>query len=103
MNKANDLITTYVSDMLAFERSFCETLERQAREDRVRTLTEASRVIEKVHNTIQAHSAAIDEHLKTLGGKLTSNVKEAVVLLAGMAAGVLDKIRPHSVHKMRRD
>ena len=103
MKNANDILSTYISDMMAFEKGFFEALDRQVKDEKVRTQPQASRLIERIHQTTKAHLSATEQRLHILGGSLTANVKEAVGTLAGIAAGMIDKVRTHAVSKMLRD
>ena len=103
MSRSIDLLTTYLSDALALERHLYEAFDRQANDSAVRACPQAKGVVDRLHTTAKMHIDALDGHLRALGGRSTSTVKEAVTTVLGMAAGMLDKVRTYPAAKMLRD
>lgn len=103
MSERRDTLQQYVSDMLALERHILEAIERQAADDRLSLHTQASTLITRIQGHLNAHITHLEQQLTGLGGEATSPVKEAVVAVAGVAAGLYDKVRTDPVSKMLRD
>jgi ferritin-like metal-binding protein YciE len=103
MSDRNDILQKYVSDMLALERHIHDAVRRQKDDDHVKQHPEASRVINKIEETLDEHIEHLERHLNSLGGEASSPVKNAVSAVAGAAAGVYDKMRSEEVSKMLRD
>ena len=103
MSRSTELLATYVSDLLALERHLYEAVDRQAADSSVLDYPQAKALVERLHSTARTHRDNLDVHLRALGGHSTSAVKEALTSVLGMAAGVLDKVRPYAVSKMLRD
>ena len=103
MSDSIELLTTYVSDLLALERHIYEAFDRQSTDSTVREYPQAKPLVDRLHATAKTHLNALDVHLTALGGHPTSSVKEAVTSILGIAAGVVDKARGYPVSKMLRD
>ncbi len=103
MSRTTDLVQNYVSDALALERHLVEAFERQAHDESLRRFPDALAQVQKIHRLGQRHLAALTNQLEALGGHPTATVKETVTAVLGMAAGLLDKVRPFSASKMLRD
>ena len=52
---------------------------------------------------MRRHTDSLEERLRTFGGSLSADVKEAFTVATGLAAGLLGKIRPHMASKFLRD
>jgi len=104
MNRSKELLATYVSDLLALERHLYEALDRQAGDSAVLDYPQAKALIDRLHTVAKTHRDGLDVHLRALGsGHPAATLKEALTTVLGMAAGVLDKVRPYSISKMLRD
>jgi ferritin-like metal-binding protein YciE len=103
MKRANEILATYVSDMIALERHILEAVDRQSNDETVKSFAQAILTIEKVKRNTQAHVAVLEAHLKTLGETSTAQIKQAVTALTGLASGLIDKVRVHGVAKDLRD
>ncbi|HWE64103.1 MAG TPA: DUF892 family protein, partial [Chloroflexota bacterium] len=55
------------------------------------------------YNTLGNHLTAIEQRLKELGGSPTHPLKQGVAAVAGVAAGVVDKMRTSEAAKDLRD
>ena len=103
MSDRKDTLQKYVSDMLALERHIHDAVRRQKDDNDVKKHPEASRVINRIEATLDEHIEHLERHLKAIGGNSASPVKEAVSAVAGVAAGLYDKVRSEEVSKMLRD
>lgn len=98
-----ETLTQYVGDMLSLTKHIHEAVERQKKDDRVAADPQGSTLINRLDGVLEGHITALEAHLKTLGGDATSPVKEAVSSVAGVVAGLYDKVRTDPVSKMLRD
>src|SRR4051812_48117661 len=99
MRDANDILQQYVSDMLSLDEHIHEAIKRQIEDDRLKQFPEAAKVINTLHSTLDTHIAGLQSQLKSLGGETSGPVKEAVSAVAGVAAGLYDKVRHDPVSK----
>jgi hypothetical protein len=103
MRDAKDILQQYVSDMVSLDEHIHEAIKRQIEDDRLKQFPEASKVVNTIHTTLDTHIDGLKAQLKSLGGEASGPVKEAVSAIAGVAAGLYDKVRHDPVSKMLRD
>jgi hypothetical protein len=103
MRDAKDILQQYVSDMISLDGHIHEAIKRQLDDERLKQFPEAAKVVNTIHSTLDTHLAGLNGQLKTLGGEASGPVKEAVSVIAGVAAGLYDKVRHDPVSKMLRD
>ena len=103
MREAKDILQQYISDMVALDEHIHEAIKRQIEDDRLKQFPEAAKVVNTLHRTLDTHMTGLKGQLKTLGGEASGPVKEAVSAIAGVAAGLYDKVRHDPVSKMLRD
>ena len=103
MRDAKDILQQYVSDMVALDEHIHEAIKRQIEDDRLKQFPEAAKVVNMLHRTLDTHITGLKGQLKTLGGEASGPVKEAVSAIAGVAAGLYDKVRHDPISKMLRD
>jgi hypothetical protein len=103
MRDAKDILQQYVSDMVALDEHIHEAIKRQIADDRLKQFPEATKLVNRLHRTLDTHITGLKGQLKTLGGEASGPVKEAVSAIAGVAAGLYDKVRHDPVSKMLRD
>ena len=101
MNKRDETLQRYVSDMLAVERHILEPLERQASDERFQG--PAKMLVADIEMTMRRHIDSLEAHLKMLGGDEGAGLKKAATALLGVAAGIIDKVRPDTVSTALRD
>ena len=99
MNK--DTIKTYVGDMYSLESHIEEALDGQL--EKVKDHPKANMAIRRFHGTVRTQRDAMKAHLDELGGGTGGILKSAVSAAFGVAAGVIDKVRPEAVSKNLRD
>jgi ferritin-like metal-binding protein YciE len=99
MNK--DTIKTYVGDMYSLESHIEEALDLQL--EKVKDHPKANMAVRRFHGTVRTQRDAMKAHLDELGGGTGGMLKSAVSAAVGMAAGVIDKVRPEAVSKNLRD
>lgn len=103
MDDRKEKLQQYVSDMLALERHIHEPIKRQRDDDTVRNFNEAHQLLSKMEAMLDQHIENLEQHLESLGGEPSSPVKDTVSAVAGVAAGLYDKMRSDPVSKMLRD
>jgi hypothetical protein len=103
MRSENDILRQYLSDMVALDGHINEALKRQAEDERMEQFPEARRVISSIKGTFDSHISGLKRQLETLGGEESGPIKEAASTIAGVAAGLYDKVRHDPVSKMLRD
>jgi hypothetical protein len=103
MRDAKDILQQYVSDMVSLDEHIHEAIQRQIEDDRLKQFPEAARLVKRLHGTLDTHITGLKAQLKSLGGEASGPVKEAVSAVAGVAAGLYDKVRHDPVSKMLRD
>ena len=96
-------LCTYVSDMLALEKHFGQPLKKQLSDDDIKKFPEAVSIVSRIKNVNEAHIAALDSHLESLGGHAAAPVKEGVSVIAGMFAAAIEATRKTKVTKGLRD
>jgi ferritin-like metal-binding protein YciE len=94
-------IQTYVSDMYSLESHIEEALDGQL--DKVKDHPKAQAAVRRFHGTVRTQRDTVKAHLESIGGSTTGMLKSAVTSLFGMAAGVVDKVRPEAASKSLRD
>lgn len=99
----NETITTYVGDVHALVThglravsQQVENLKNVSHKDAKPAVAESKRVLEK-------HKTLLEARLKALGGSSTAPVKDAVAAIAGVAAGLINAVRPSETVKSLRD
>jgi len=103
MSEQQKTIQKYVSDMLSLTHHIHEAVERQLKDERVQKDADAFPLINRLDGILEGHINSLETHLKTVGGDAPSPVKEAVSAVAGIFAGLYDKVRTDTVSKMLRD
>ena len=103
MSDRKETLQQYVSDMLALERHIHEAVRRQRDDEKVGQHLQAQQLISRIESTLDEHIEHLEQHLESLGGEPAAPVKNAVSAVAGMAAGLYDKVRSDPVSKMLRD
>jgi len=103
MRDTKDILQQYVSDMVALDEHIHEAIKRQIEDDRLKQFPEASKLVHTLYRTLDTHLTGLKAQLISLGGEASGPVKEAVSAIAGVAAGLYDKMRHDPVSKMLRD
>jgi len=103
MRDNKDILQQYVSDMIALDEHILEAIERQLGDDRLDNYPGARQIVSSIKSTLASHSNGLKQQIKSVGGEASGPVKEAVSTVAGLAAGLYDKVRHDPVSKMLRD
>ena len=99
--KQHDLITKYLSDMIAVEGHIYQAIDKQVKgtEDE----PDVNPTLRTIRDTLEQHTEALRKRLEALGGQASSPIKEAGAAVLGVAAGLIDKLRTEEVSKDFRD
>ncbi len=94
-------IQTYVGDMYSLESHIEQAIDAQL--EKVKDHPKAQMAVRRFHGTVRTQRDAMKAHLDSLGSSTSGSLKSAVTNLFGMAAGVIDKVRPEAASKILRD
>jgi ferritin-like metal-binding protein YciE len=101
-SKNQDTLKTYVGDMYSLEAHIEEALDSQL--EKVKDHPKAYAAVRRFHGTVRAQRDAMKAHLDQIGGGTAGGaIKSAVSSAFGVAAGVIDKVRPEAMSKNLRD
>lgn len=99
----NETLTTYVGDVHALVSHGLQAIERQAESLRNVSHKDALPAVVEGQRILERQKSALEARLKSLGGSATAPVKDAVAAVAGIAAGIVDAVRPAETVKSLRD
>ena len=92
--KKHDIVTKYLADQLAVEGHIYQAIDKQVKE--TQDEPDINPFLTDARDTLEQHVNALRARLESLGGQSTSPVKEAGASILGVAAGVIDKLRPNA-------
>lgn len=96
-------IHMYVNDMAALEKHILEAFARQRADERVQADPACAALIEELHSAAEGRLRDIENHAASFAGPSGGAIKEAVAGIAGVVAGLYDKVRKHPLSRMLRD
>jgi hypothetical protein len=103
MTDRGQMMQGYVNDMLAVEREAHSAVRRQKHDTNVKQFVEASRVIDRIEDTLDRHIDELQKCLRAMGAD-ESMLKKAVGTALGAVGGIYDKLRSDDrVSRMLRD
>lgn len=97
------VLTTYTSDVHALVSHGLEAVRRQVEQLKHVSHKDAPVAVVWFERILTAQKAALEDRVKALGGTGTGPVKDAVSAVAGVAAGLIDAVRPAETAKAIRD
>ncbi len=100
-DKNQKTIADYVGDMIALESHIEEALDSQVSKNADHP--KAAAATRRFHTMVKSQRDAMKAHLESMGGQTGGAFKSTVAAVFGMAAGVIDKVRPEAVSKNLRD
>ena len=103
MRDNKDIMQQYLSDMISLDEHIIEAVERQLEDKRTGEYPEARQIVSTIKRTLDQHVNTLKSQIKQFGGEASGPVKEAVSTVAGVAAGLYDRVRHDPVSKMLRD
>ena len=99
--KRRETLTKYLGDMRAVVHHVEEAMEQQERE--LKDQPDVTALIGRTVTILRAQKEAIGTRLDSLGGSPTHPVKEGVAAVAGVIAGLYNKVRTEGAAKSLRD
>jgi len=102
-NKKNQVLTTYTSDVHSLVTHGVQAIHRQVEQLKNVSHQDAKSAVIAFEGTLKLQQTALEERIKALGGSATGPVKDAVSAVAGVAAGLIDAVRPAETAKAIRD
>ena len=103
MRDNKDILQQYVSDMIALDKHILEAVEGQLDDKHLDNYPGARAVVSSIKSTLTSHVDGLKTQVESVGGEASGPVKNAVSTIAGVAAGLYDKVRHDPVSKMLRD
>lgn len=100
-SRNRDTVKKYIGDMVALESHIEEALDSQVQ--KITDHPKAAAAVNRFHTMVRTQRDALEQHLSGMGGEEGSPLKSAVSTVFGLAAGVIDKVRPEAVSKALRD
>lgn len=101
MADAKTILQKYVSDMLSLEGHISQAIDKQVKGNN--DDPEVSTQFATFAKTIERHHTDLETRLSEMGGAANKPIKEGVATIAGVAAGLIDKLRSEEVSKDFRD
>jgi hypothetical protein len=102
-NKRNEVITTYTSDVHSLVSHGVQAIHRQVEQLKNVSHQDAKVAVVAFESTLKQQQSALEDRIKSLGGSTTQPVKDAVSAVAGVAAGLVNAVRPSETAKSLRD
>jgi hypothetical protein len=102
-NSNSNTLAKYISDMLAVEQHFIETLKIEEYDDQLKRFPEAKQEILRLRAMTEEHMSALDTLLRDFDGAGRSVLKEMVTSVTGVTMGAAARLRKHSTSKILRD
>jgi ferritin-like metal-binding protein YciE len=99
--KKHDIVTKYLSDMVAVEAHIYQAIDKQVKE--TQDEPDINPKLREIRDTLEGHVNALRRRLEALGGQATNPIKEAGASILGVAAGLIDKLRAEEIAKNLRD
>ena len=90
--KKLDIVTKYLADQMSLESHIYQAIDKQVKATQDEPDVNPS--CGRIAGTFEQHTNALKARIEALGGQATSPVKEAGAAVLGVAAGVIDKVRP---------
>lgn len=99
----NQTLTKYVGDVHALVTHGQQAIARQVESLKNVSHKDAKPAVQEFNRVLEKQKAQLETRLTALGGSASNPVKDAVSAVAGLAAGVIDAVRPSATVKAIRD
>ncbi|MCA1646084.1 MAG: hypothetical protein LC797_11670 [Chloroflexi bacterium] len=96
-------IAKYVEDIHSLVTHGLQPFSQQLKESAIGDHPGARQAIEGLQLTLQRHESALDQRMQALGSSPTAVVQDTAATVAGVAAGLYNKVRTEAVSKSLRD
>jgi hypothetical protein len=102
-DKKNEILTTYVSDVHALVVHGLQVIHRQVENLKNVSHQDAKTAVAAFEGILNTQKRDLESRIQALGGSTTKPVKDAVSAVVGVAAGVVNAVRPSETAKSIRD
>jgi len=103
-DKKNEVLIKYVTDVHALVTHGVTTIHRQVENLKNVSHQDAKTAVAAFEKILMKQKAELEARIQSLGGSpATQPVKDAVAAVAGVAAGVINAVRPSETAKSIRD
>jgi DNA-binding ferritin-like protein len=102
-DKTNEVLATHVSEVHALVTSGVQAIHRQVEQLKNVSHQDAKLAVVAFESILRKQEFALEERVRTLGGSATKPVKDLVSAVAGVAAGLINAVRPSETVKSIRD
>jgi ferritin-like metal-binding protein YciE len=96
-------IAKYVEDLHSLVTHGLEPLSHQLGESALRDHPGTRQAIEEFQATLERHESVLNQRMQALGTSPTTVVQDTAAAVAGVAAGIYNKVRTEAVSKSLRD
>jgi len=95
MKDTKEILRDYASDMLGVEKQLLEAVERQTRDNRVRSYRDAYELLMKIETVLSGHIITLEQYLSSTNGGATpeSFLKKAATTAMGAVTGLYERVR----------
>src|SRR4051812_24087845 len=102
-DKKNEILVKYLSDVHALVSHGVQAIHRQV--DNLKNVSheDAKTAVVAFEGILAKQKSELETRIKALGGSATAPVKDAASAIAGVAAGVINAVRPSETAKSIRD
>ena len=102
-DKKNEVLTTYVTDVHALVTHGLQAVHRQVENLKNVSHQDARKAVAAFETILKKQKDDLEARIEALGGSKTQPVKDAVSAVAGVAAGLINAVRPSETAKSIRD
>ncbi len=99
----NEILTKYISDVHALVTHGVGATHRQVEQLKNVSHQDAKVAVAAFEDILKKQEILLNARLKALGGTASQPVKDAVAAVAGVAAGLINAVRPSETAKSIRD
>jgi hypothetical protein len=99
----NETLRTYVGDVHALVTHGLQAIDRQVDNLAKVSHRDAMPAVREAKRLLEQQKPRLEVRLTSLGGSATAPVKDAVSAVAGLAAGLVNAVRPSETVKSLRD
>lgn len=102
-DKRNQTLSTYASDVHALVTHGIQVIHRQVDQLKDVSHRDARAAVIAFEGMLRKQEMELQDRIKLLGGSMTQQVKDVVSAVTGVAAGLINAVRPSETAKSIRD
>jgi hypothetical protein len=102
-DKRNQTLSTYASDVHALVTHGIQVIHRQVEQLKDVSHRDARAAVIAFEGMLRKQEMELQDRIKVLGGSMTQQVKDVVSAVTGVAAGLINAVRPSETAKSIRD